>query len=60
MSFEKIRFPIEKSKFGKIHVLVFGKNYMSQNGSKSLKFVLKFFTQVCISMYNDKTIFVKF
>ena len=31
-----------------------------KNGSKSLKFVLKFFTQVCILMSYDKTIFVNF
>ena len=60
MSFGQNVFSIQKSKFEKIRFLVFGKFVSHQNGSKSLKFVLRFFTQVCISMKYEKTIFVEF
>jgi len=43
MSFEKIGFPIEKSKFGKIQVLVFGKIYITQKWFKKFEICVEIF-----------------
>ena len=60
MSFGQNEFSFEKSKFGKYGFWFSAKFLSHKNDTKSLKYVLKFFTHVCISKYYIETIFVNF
>ena len=55
-----MNFHLKNSSFEKYGFWFSEKFISHKNSPKFLKFVLEFFTQVCISMYDDKTIFVNF
>ena len=57
---EKSDFHFKNLCFGKYRFSFSAKFVSHKNDLKSLKFILKFFTKVCISMYYAKTIFVDF
>ena len=61
MSFGQNDFPFEKNlSFGKYGFWFSAKFVSHKNGSNSLKYVFKFFSHACISMYYTETIFLDF
>ena len=57
---DKTFFHFKNPSFGKYGIWFSTKFLSHKNGSNSLKYVLNFFTHICISKYYTETIFVDF